>query len=243
MQALAWKWTKPPKPQELRKLLPGIRKMATGKLQDLSPSIARQIVERIRYHSTIADDGIARAIPEYSARYKKGLIAAGESTTPDYTVTGNLLNHLSGRVRVKSAEQVELRIAPYGRASSAAGVIYAKGKKGRKGTEREGYYYRQPYTYKIFRTGQVVSVAGQWLRMPANETKATKKLRTKRTVYNAHLANQIAMRLGGGSWAKGGRPPTSFLTLTDAESRRIETILMKGHREVAKEILRNVAGR
>lgn len=248
MSEMAWKWVKPPKPAQLAKLVPALRQNAVKTLAKIAPHIAVWLVNRIRQQSLIAHRGRLKPIPEYSDRYEEQLRQAGQSTRPDYTVTGILLDHLGGKVRVKNAEQVELRIAPYGRASNLSGVEYTKGAKGKKGTEHEGYWWRSPYSYTIPKSGKVVNVAGQWIKVPwnAKDAEGVKK-RRKRTVYNAHLANQLAMRLGGGSWAKvrmgTQEAPNSFLTLTTAELEIVHKELMAGSAAAGKVIIAAVAGK
>jgi len=247
MCAWEWKWSKDPKPEQLSKLLPDVRTRTLQTLKERAPHVARYIVDRIRGRGVIARDGSPVPIPEYSAGYLRLLEKLGLSTRPDMTLSGALLDHLSGRVRVVNAETLELRIAPYGRASAQSGAMLDKAeqKATQKAGEKEhpGQWYRPAYTYYDRRRKCSVTVPAGWIKTPHNAKEAKKKYRRKNILYNAHLATYLSMRLGGGKWASGGKPPSSFLTLTAEELASIHDTIMAESRSVAAEILRKVAGR
>ena len=238
---MEWKWKKPPKPHELRKLLPAVRDMASITLKEMSPAIARLIVRRLRSRSLLAHRGQLKAIPEYSDNYKRKLKARGESTVPDYTVTGTLLNHLSGRLKGKNVESVELVINPHGRASSPSGNVSTKIRRGTKREGRSGYWWKPPYSYTRGNSTSMINVPGHWVKTLAKEDR---KKRPK-AVYNAHLANLLALRLGGGNWAKirsGEETLNSFITLSHKEHAAVETRLTKRNAVAAGKVIEKVAG-
>ena len=239
---MGWKWSKDPKPEQLAKLTSAVRNEGLKSLKKHGPQIANMIRNRIRHKHMIARaDGTPRPIPGYSKGYTARLRKYGRSTAPDYTSSGNLLDHLRGRIRVIDSSSLELRIAPYGRSSSGGTTTRQKGKKGRKGTSREGYWYRQPYTYSDHRSGATVQVAGQWIKLSPDAEK-TKKYTKRKVTYNAHLATYLSQRLGGGRWASGGNP-TPFITLNRKELDLVRKILRGERKKPTRAVLKKVAGK
>jgi len=242
---MQWKWSKDPKPDELKKLIPEIRTDGLRVLKEKSPLIAQYIVRRVRAGS-IADDGQQRPIPEYSKKYQWFLGQLGESTKPDYTRTGTLLNSLRGRIRVLEEDAVELRIAPYGRVSTPTALADRK----KKSTSRiemgpdglAARWWREPYTYTI-KGGRTVSVKGMWIRFKgASKLLQDVSYKRQSPLYNAHLANLLSLRLGTGRWAKGGRP-TPILSLTEKERTIVSRWLAMARQKVTGQVLKSVAGR
>jgi hypothetical protein len=242
--AFAWKWSKPPSPEALAQLPARTRDVVLKSMQLEGPRIGKMIRDRVRFRDTIAKDGNPKPIPPYSKRYAKQLADAGLSTSPDYTITGTLLNHLRGRIRVVRNE-IELQISPHGAASRTTGTVLTKGRKGTKKEGRAGYWWREPYTYYDKRRQRNVSVSGSWIRIPP-EAKAAKKWRKGqvKTLYNAHLANRLAMRLGRGLWRTNysADPPSPLISITGKEYEKVVARLSKGWGKVARDVVKEVAG-
>jgi hypothetical protein len=247
---IAFKWGRPPKPAALLKLLPALRESAMQSLQTHAPTVTDWIVGRLRSRGVFARQGLEQPLPEYSDSYARALRRSGQPATPDLTLSGGLLDHLSGRARVRDAETVELIISPYGRANETPGDLIRTPGASPSGEVRPGWLWRAAYSYTVFRTGKVVTVAGAWIvdRRPA-EAQARSQFYTaagqrgrRKALYNAHLATYLAMRLGLGRWQRGGTPPSSFLTLTHRELEQIGRLLQQDRQAVAAALLHQVAG-
>jgi len=242
--AYEWKWSKMPDPEALTELPERTRDVILKAMQRQGPRIGRMIRDRVRFRGTVAKDKQPKPIPPYSKKYRKRLKAAGKPTNEDYTLTGNLLDHLRGRIRVVGTD-IELRIAPYGAASRDTGLVAVKTRKGTKKEGRQGFWYREPYTYFDRRRKRNVSVPGTWIKIPP-EAKAAKKWRKgrKKTYYNAHLANRLAMRLGRGLWRTNysASPPAPLISITGKEYETVVARLEKQWTQVAKDVVRKVAG-
>jgi len=239
---MGWKWSKDPKPEQLAKLTSAVRGEGLKSLKKHGPQIANMIRNRIRHkHTAARQDGTTYPIPPYSKGYTARLKKYGRPTAPDYTSSGSLLDHLRGRLRVIDRDSIELRISPYGRAGEEEMGPRQKGRKGRKGTKREGYWYRQPYTYSNSSTGATVHVGGQWIKTPP-ETKAHAKGRKKKVLYNAHLATALTHRLGLGRWSFSGNP-SPFISLSKTELTLVQRLLAMGRKGTTSNVLKKVAGK
>ena len=259
MGAFAWKWQKDPKPEALETLAEDVLETVYPEMKRLGPVIARKIRNRIKTRGILAKDGKSKPIPPYSKGYVDSLGEAGEPTKPDYTRSGTLLAHLAGRRIITKRGELILRIAPHGRASSiraeqrkrkgggyqtvTRGNLGGKGKSGRKNTDREGYWYRAQYTYFDRRRRKNVTVPGTWIKK-AEDRKATAKSKKKRVIYNAHLANRLAMRLGRGLWLGSYRknPPAPLVSITASEFEAVRKLLRIRASKAARVTLREVAG-
>lgn len=233
-----WAKGKPPDPSVLGKLVPNVREGAAKRLIELAPTIVQTMVDRIK-GGQIARDGKPAPIPDYSKAYKEYLVKAGVTPYPDLTVTGTLLDHLSAKVRVLDVTTLQLTVVPYGRVGHAAEVL-RKRAEGVRPTE----YVRPAYSYTT-KSGKLVNVAATTIkngppRPPKPGSEAAGYMQ-KTPVYNAHLATYLSMRLGGGSWKPGGKPPSSFLTLLAGELINIRMYLIGNAYPICREIIRDLA--
>lgn len=242
---MQWKWKNPPKKDALRLLGPEMVDVSQRHLRELAPAIARMIVSRLRTRSLLAHGGVPKPIPDYADSYKRRLTERGDSTRPDYTVTGTLLDHLSGKLTRRNLESVQLVIAPHGRCAHPSGKIQRKVRKGTKREGRKGYWWKPAYSYRHWKSNAVVNVPGHWVKMtPVNKVRSKKLLR-----YNAHLANRLSLRLGRGRWNKwekirsGEEELHSFITITHAELMAISQRMGKRREQAAKKLVRKVAGK
>lgn len=233
-----FRWAKEPKPEALAKLLPEVREGTAKRLIELAPSITRQIVERL-YRGQLARDGKLAAMPQYSPKYKRLLERAGQYDNPDLRVTNTLLDHLGAKLRILNVQSVELRIAPYGRVKDSTAYLQALADKNRPET-----YTRAGYTYTN-KSGHTVSVPPTTIQnKPRPLSKKQEEYRRKAPTYNAHLATYLSMRLGYGKWASGGKPPSSFLTLTANELGEIQaSIYGDVATPVCAQIIQELAGK
>ena len=253
-EATGWQWGKEPKPEALAKLPVAVRDSAVKTLREKAPTIADWVVSRIRDRGMVAKFGREMPLPAYSQPYARLLQRAGYPTKPDNTLSGAMLDHLKGRAKVTKEDEVVLVINPYGTASGKEALKLPEHPRGAgpNGEERDNQYWKPPYSYTNQRSGKTVNVAGQWIKWPPRELERKRRARKarqdreaagKKTLYNAHLATYLSYRLGYGRWQRGGKPPSSFLTLTTWETNKVYELLSKGLTAAANRCLLHVAGR
>jgi hypothetical protein len=209
---------------------------------------------------------VEHPIPGYTKHYRRQLARIGQdSADPDLTLTGTLLRHIAGRVLVPGVDRVLMIIRPYGRASAGLRAFAAGLRELRINGE---YYWREGYTYtytdrfggRTLETRQM-QVPGHWVRMPrdkngnpkmwdpllqrwlmAPSNQLAKRAQERPRISNADLATALSARLGYGRWAKGGKPPGSFISFSRYEMQQLSAVLHAGHVAEGQRVLRLVAG-
>lgn len=233
MKEMRWKWGRPPKPEVLEGLSEKAKAVADDVIRPAAPIIAEWIRSRIERGYQVAPDGTEERIPPYSDRYAKLKAKLGLSPWPNYTLTGTLLSSLSGRIR-RNQDGLELRISPYGRVAKSQA---RNRNESPTGEQRPGYYWRDGYTYTA-ESGKQVTVQGGWIRDPFGSVLK----QGKRVVYNAHLINELAKRLGKGKWQEQFRQKSTLLVLSESEFRYIQEQVRKAEQRVSEEALRRFVG-
>lgn len=234
-----FKWSRKLNPDALfPELEPVAREAAQKTLRELAPRVAEELVRRLRA-GQLARNGEPVAMPQYSNYYAKLLKRAGESTSPDLTLgSGGLLDHLSARVKQLPDGSIQLQIVPYG---ATAGTEYQRlldkiNERNRQRTRADGAVWKDPYTYT--RNGKLVTVQGHWVqsKRKLKDAKAKEGQAPRRVTYQS-IANQLSYRLGYGAWAKGGKAPSSFLTITKTELATLQAAIQANDQKAVAALI------
>jgi hypothetical protein len=222
MQA-EWKWSRRP---NLKALEESLRSVVGQWYQ--SPDAERAIrylteqllVRRIAAGRLATEDGTEYPAPDYSKAYmrrKKKLGYKGDTTIPNYTLSGNMLAHLKARLKSMSATRVDLIISVWGGRNDNF--------KKEKGVTISGNKYLRPAYTVTPRPGsnetRTYIVPATWITIGRNGARVRKSDVSGNVRSNAQLMGILARRLGGGRWAQGGKPPNSLMRLTRDEQEWI----------------------
>jgi hypothetical protein len=184
-------------------------------LTRLAPRVVEIIFARLK-RGMLAKGGRQEPIKPYSKQYARARTRAGLSTNPTLDLWGGLANHMSARVK-QTPDGALLTIQPYG--SSPRNEWrrlrdMIRQKQGKPLDERAGYWAKNK------KTGYTWWVEPRKLT-PEEMTEDWERKQKPRLTYQS-IANQLAKRMGLGTWAEGSAHPGSFLTLTNAEREEIQ---------------------